>query len=296
MGLNNFMRADGNPKLAMLTMFLGAGSNIVLDPIFIFVFHMGMAGAAYATILSQLVSTIWVIQYFLGKHSKNKLRLHYLKPNLSITKRIVSLGLPGFFLQLANSALNIVLNKSLQNYGGVIAINSMGIINSLQTLLLMPIIGLNQGIQPIISFNYGAKKYDRVKKTSYLAIIIATIIVIIGFIITRVFPNLLISLFNRDPELIEFGSFALKAWFLCLPVIGFQIIASNFFQAIGKSGSAMFLTLTRQVILLIPALLILPLFLGLNGILYAAPFADFFSFLLTGIWYYREMKKWGNNL
>jgi len=290
MGMNNFIRADGNPKIAMLTMFFGAGTNIVLDPIFIYVFKMGMSGAALATIISQFLSASWVILYFVGEKSRHKLKVKYMKLKSSVILKIVSLGLPGCLMQLANSILNAALNKSLIVYGGDIAISGMGIINSIQTILIMPIIGLNQGVQPIISFNYGAEKYDRVKTAANLAIKAATIIVVIGFFIIRLFPKQMISMFNREPELIDFGSYALKSWFLCMPVIGFQIIASNFFQAIGKYKSAMFLTLTRQVILLIPAILIFPRYFGINGLLHAAPFADFFSALLTGIWFTKAMK------
>ncbi|MDF2540395.1 MAG: family efflux transporter [Herbinix sp.] len=293
MGLNNFIRADGNPKLAMFTMFFGAGTNIILDPIFIYVFKMGMAGAAMATILSQFVSTVWVVLYFLGKHSKNKLKLNYMIPNFPIIGKIITLGLPGFALQLANSLLNAVLNKTLLIYGGNVAVSGMGIVNSIQTILIMPIIGLNQGVQPIISFNFGAKKYGRVKQAEKLAIIAATATVVLGFIITRLIPNQLISLFNRDDELLQFGTLAVKAWFLLLPVVGFQIIASNFFQAIGRSKSAMFLTLARQVILLIPAILLFSNLWGLNGLLYAAAFADGVSAVLTGVWFYFGYKKLG---
>lgn len=290
-GMNNFIRADGNPKIAMMTMFLGAGLNIILDPIFIYGFKMGMTGAALATILSQLISSIWVVSYFLGRHSKIKLKLKYMKLHIKIVFSITSLGLPGFLLQLANSLLNVILNRNLFIYGGDIAVSGMGIVNSLQTLLLMPLIGIKQGVQPIISFNFGAKKYDRVKSAVNLALIAATFIVVIGYTITRLFPEQLIGLFNREPELLEFGSFAVQAWFLAIPVVGIQIICSNFFQAIGKSKTAMFLTLTRQVIFLIPALIIFPEFWGIKGLLHAAPFADFFSAIITGIWFYYGIKK-----
>ncbi|MDI6704896.1 MAG: MATE family efflux transporter [Bacillota bacterium] len=285
-GMNNFIRADGNPNIAMLTMFLGAGINTLLDPVFIYVFGMGMAGAALATILAQAISAAWVVTYFIGKRSRNKLRLKYMKPKLHIAVKITSLGLPGFSMQLANSLLNMILNKSLLIYGGDIAVSGMGVINSLQTILLMPITGLNQGVQPIISFNFGARKYGRVKTAEKLAIMVATAIVVTGYIITRLFPTQMIAMFNREPELLKFGSYALVHWFLCLPVIGFQIIAANFFQAIGRPKSSMFLILTRQIILLIPALIIFPRFWGITGLLHAAPFADFFSSLLTGFWFY----------
>lgn len=283
MGLNNLMRADGNPKLAMYTMFLGAGTNIVLDPIFIYGFNMGMAGAAIATVISQLFSFTWVVLYFLGKKSKIKLSLKCLKPKFNVINKIVSFGLPGFSLQIANSLLNLILNKNLQLYGGDIAVSGMGVINSVQTMLIMPIIGLNQGVQPIISYNFGAEKYDRVKSAAKLAVKVATIVVIIGYIITRLFPQQIISMFNREPELLEFGSRALITWFLCLPFVGFQIIGANFFQAIGRYKTSMFLTLTRQVIILIPSIIIFSKIWGIKGLVYAAPFADFLSFLLTAI-------------
>lgn len=290
MGLNNFIRADGNPKLAMYTMFFGAGTNIILDPIFIYGFKMGMAGAAIATILSQLFSFIWVVSYFIGKKCRVKLKLKYMKPDFTVILKIVSLGLPGFSLQIASSLLNLVLNKNLQRYGGDIAVSGMGVINSVQTMIIMPIIGLNQGVQPIISFNFGAEKYDRVKSAAKLAVKAATITISIGFIITRLFPLQIISMFNREPELLKFGNSAIFAWFLCLPLVGFQIIGANFFQAIGRSKTAMFLTLTRQVIILLPAIIIFSKVWGIKGLIYAAPFADFFSFILTGIFYYHGIK------
>lgn len=290
-GMNHFIRADGNPKLAMYTMFLGAGTNIILDPIFIYGFKMGMAGAALATIISQFFSFLWVTSYFIGKHSRNKLKIEYLRLKSNLTGKITTLGLPGFSLQLATSALNAILNKNLVFYGGDIAVSGMGVINSIQTLLIMPIIGLNQGVQPIISYNYGARNYERVKDAAKLAIKAATIIVTFGFIITRLFPVQLISLFNRNTELIKFGKSAIFAWFLCFPVVGFQIVGSNFFQAIGRPKSAMLLTLTRQLILLTPAIIIFPRLWGVEGILYAAPFADFLSFLLTATFFYLGIRK-----
>ncbi len=290
MGLNHFIRADGSPKIAMMTMFIGAGINIVLDPIFIFGFGMGMMGAALATIIAQGVSALWVVLHFLSKHSKAKLQVKNLILDSAIVKKVVSLGLPGFLLQLASSLLNTLLNRNLYIYGGDIAVSGMGVINSIQTLMLMPIIGLNQGVQPIISFNFGAKQFDRVKEAIKLAITVATSIVVVGFIITRLFPELLVSMFNRDAELLVFGTMAISSWFMMLPVVGFQIIAANFFQAIGRSKSAMFLTLTRQIIFLIPAVIFFPQFWGVEGLLYAAPFADLLAAILTGYFFINILK------
>lgn len=290
LGGNHFIRADGSPKIAMMSMFIGAFTNIILDPIFIFGFNMGMAGAALATIIAQAASAIWVTYHFMGKHSKAKLKLKNLVLKSAIVNKIVTLGMPGFLLQLASSLLNTLLNRNLFIYGGDIAVSGMGIVNSVQTLMLMPIIGLNQGVQPIISFNFGAKKFERVKEAVKLAIMSATVIVMIGFLMTRFIPSALVSMFNREADLLAFGTMAIGSWFLMMPVVGFQIIAANFFQAIGRSKSAMFLTLTRQIIFLIPAVLIFPEFWGVQGLLYAAPFADLLAAILTGFFFIRILK------
>lgn len=292
-GMNNFLRADGQPRLAMITMFVGAGTNILLDPLFIYAFDMGMAGAALATILSQALSTVWILAYFLSNRSHHKLQLRYLHLKKDVVFRATALGLPGFLLQASNSLLNVILNKNLLLFGGDIAVSGMGIINSVQTILLMPITGLNQGVSPIISFNFGAKKFDRIKAAEKLAIIAATAIVLSGWILTRLFPVQIVSLFNREPELIRFGSYALKTWFWCLPFIGFQILGANFFQAISRPGSAMVLTLTRQILLLMPAVILFSRIWGMNGILYAAPFADGIATLVTGIWFFFGIRSLG---
>lgn len=295
LGMNNFIRADGNPRIAMWTMFLGAGLNIILDAIFIFGLRLGMTGAALATVLSQLSSFIWVLAYFTGKKSRVRLYLRNLVPQISIVWRIITLGLPGFLLQLANSLLMTILNRNLLAFGGDIAVSGMGVISSLQTIFVLPVIGLRQGVQPIISFNYGARKYGRVKSAAKMAILMATVILLTGYLIIRLFPVQLISLFNRDPELLSFGSMALVTWFLCLPLVGLQVLGANYFQSIGKSMVATFLTLTRQVIFLIPALLIFSDLWGLSGLLYAAPFADFLSSLVTGACFIYSMRKIGRD-
>ncbi|MGE0074218.1 MAG: MATE family efflux transporter [Sphaerochaetaceae bacterium] len=294
MGMNNFLRAAGQPKRAMITMFVGAGINIILDALFIFGFNMGMVGAALATIIAQCVSMIWILSYFLNKKkSRHVITLGSMRLKRAIVASIVALGLPGFLMQLANSVLNVTLNKNLLLYGGDLAVSAMGIVNSVQTMLLMPIIGLNQGVQPIVGFNYGAKKFGRVKTTEALAITVATILVTIGFLVVQLFSMELVSIFTSDAELVEFGSYALRSWFLILPVIGFQVIAANFFQATGRPRSALFLILLRQVILLIPAIVIFPRIWGMPGLVHAAPFADAISSTVTGIWFYFGIKRLG---
>ena len=291
MGMNNFIRSEGNPKIAMFTMLIGAAINTVLDPIFIFIIPWGMRGAAFATILSQAVSAIWVMIYFLRGKSLLKLRMKNLKLKMSYGFQIITLGLAPFAMQIAASVLNFILNKSLGFYGGDIAISGMGIVNSVITLMIMPIFGINQGVQPIIGYNYGAGKYDRVKEAYRLAVIFATIIVIAGWCITRVFPQQLVYLFNKDDtELISFSTFAIRRFLIFLPIIGFQIVSSNYFQAIGKPMYSALLGLSRQVLILIPALLILPRFFGLDGVLSAGPLADLLASVITGIFVIREMR------
>lgn len=290
LGMNNFLRADGFPKMAMATMFAGAGVNIILDPVFIYGFDMGMQGAALATIISQFTSMVWVMFFFFGKRDNHKIYAKNLKIRFWVMVNIISLGIPGFLLQISSSILNAVLNKTLQQYGGDIAVSGMGIINSVQTLLLMPIVGLNQGVQPIVSYNYGAKNFARIKEAMKIAITTASIIVVVGFILTRLFPEQIVRLFNQEEELIKVAAHGVVAWFWMLPVIGFQIVASNFFQAIGRPKSAMLLTLSRQMLILLPAILVLSRLFGSEGILYAAPIADFLSVILTGTWFYFGMK------
>ncbi|AKL96871.1 MATE efflux family protein [Clostridium aceticum] len=293
-GMNNFIRAEGNPKVAMCTMLIGALLNTALDPLFIFVFNWGIRGAALATIISQAVSSAWVLYHFLGGRSTLKIRAANLKLDFEVINKIVALGSAPFAMQIAASFLNVLMNKSLTTYGGDIAISGMGVITSIMTLILMPIFGINQGVQPIIGYNYGARKFDRVKEALKLGILGATIIVMIGFVGTRLFPQQMVAFFNReDAELIAFGTQAIKIFMVFLPMIGFQIVSASYFQAIGKPKQAAFLTLSRQVIFLIPALLILPKIFGLEGVLMAGPLADLLSSILTGIWITMELKNLG---
>ena len=292
MGMNNFIRSEGNPKVAMYTMLIGALINIILDPIFIFVFHWGMRGAALATIISQIVSAIWVLSYFL--RGKSLLKLHkrnlILKP--IVVRGILALGTAPFVMQIAASIQNSIMNTSLATYGGDIAISGMGVVNSIVTLLVMPIFGITQGVQPIIGYNYGAKKYDRVKEAYRLAVIFSTSILIVGWIAIMFFPEQLVSMFNsKDTELMAFGTMAIKRFLMFLPLVGFQVVSSNYFQAVGKSNHSALLGLSRQVLILIPALIILPKFFGLEGVISAGPLADIISTMITGIFIFIEMKK-----
>ena len=290
-GMNHFIRAEGNPKIAMLTMLLGAITNTILDPIFIFILGWGVRGAAWATIISQAASAVWVLSYFLRKKSHLRIEIRNLRLKLAVIRQITAIGSAPFLMQLAASVIGVILNTSLLRYGGDLAISAMGIVNSIAMFFLMPLFGINQGAQPIIGYNYGAEKYDRVKKTLKLAITAATLVALFGFTMMRLFPQSLAGLFSKkDAQLISLSSRAMQIYLMMLPIIGFQIVSANYFQAVGKPKQAMILSLSRQVLLLIPALLILPRLFGLNGVFYAGPVADFGSSVITGTWLFFELR------
>ena len=294
-GMNNFIRGEGNPKIAMMTMLIGAILNTALDPLFIFVFNMGVQGAALATIISQLVSAIWVMSYFIGGRSMLTIKKEYLKLKWPIFKEIVSIGFSPFSMQLAASMVTILLNTNLQKHGGDLATSSMGVIQSVAMIVLMPMFGINQGAQPIIGFNYGAKKYDRVKRTLGFAIIGATSFGLIGFLATQLFPTKIIELFISDKadlsEILGIAVPGIRTYLMMLPIIGFQVASASFFQAIGKPKHSAFLSLSRQVIVLIPILIILPKIYGLRGIWMAGPIADGISSILTAILLFNFLKE-----
>ncbi|MDU4937824.1 MAG: MATE family efflux transporter [Clostridium sp.] len=290
-GLNHSIRSDGSPKIAMLSMLIGAGTNIILDPIFIFVFGMGVRGAAIATVISQVVSTIWILYYFTKGKSNLKIKREYLSLDKAIVLSIFSIGVSPFSMQIAQSVVQVLANNALKTHGGDLAIGAMTIINSVAMIFMMPIFGLNQGSQPIIGYNYGAEKYKRVKQAVKSATIVATIIVSIGWIITQTAPHLLISIFNRDEQLVGIASTGMRIFLFMLPVVGAQVISSNYFQSIGKAKISMFLSLLRQVILLIPCLIILPEIFGLTGVWLAGAVADGLSSLITLIIFFMSVRK-----
>jgi putative MATE family efflux protein len=291
-GMNNFIRGEGNPRVAMLTMLIGAGLNIILDPIFIFVLDMGIRGAALATVLSQTVSSIWVLSYFLGSKSVISISIPALRLRKKAVLRILSIGSAPFIMQLTSSVLNIVLNNQLQRYGGYLAISSVGIIYSILMFILMPIFGLNQGAQPLIGYNFGAGRFDRVKEATRIAMLMASSITCTGFLAAQLFPEALVSFFAPgNQELLEMAVPAMRRFFMMVPLIGFQIVASNYFQATGRPKQAAILSLTRQVLFLIPLILFLPYFFGLQGIWFAPPISDLFSALVTGLFFFTDVRR-----
>ncbi len=297
LGLNNVIRSCGSPKIAMFTMIIGGITNIILDYIFIVPFKMGVAGAAWATIIAQAVSCIWVTAYFFGKSSLLKMKLKNFKLSSYIVWSIVSIGFAPFMLQMAGSLIQFILSKQIvyaySSGESDLVIGVMAVISRVTIILLMPVFGVNQGAQPIIGFNYGARQYDRVKKTLKLAMIVSTVLCVSSFIVIQTMPEVLLGLFisKNDMKAIEIGTHAIRIYCLGFAVVGFQVISSSFFQSIGKAAISMVLSMSRQIILLIPFLLILPRFMGSEGIWIAAPMSDFLAFILSVTMISWEMRK-----
>ena len=292
MMFSNLIRGDGNPKLSAAIMAAGCFMNIVLDAIFIFGFNMGIQGAALATIISQAVSTIWGLTYYLRGKSNVEFKKINLKLDKTIIKTIFAIGMSPFAMQLANSMVQLMFNTSLKVYGGDLAIGAMATISSINMLFVMPAFGFVQGMQPIVGFNYGAKKYDRAKKTLKISLILATVVFIVGALVIQIAPQLLVGAFNKDQELMNITVNGLRKYALAMPIVGISIVGSNFIQSIGKAKMSMLLGLLRQVIVLIPMIMILPNFIGLNGIWLAQPTADIVSAIITGIVLVKEIKKY----
>ena len=290
-GMNNFIRADGSPKTAMATMLISALLNALLAPVFIFWWGWGMKGAALATVVAQAMAAVWVILYFLGKKSFLKIRVRHFRLRRDVVLETMAIGSAPCLMQLAAGFITVLLNLSLARYGGDLAISAIGVVNSIAMLILMPIFGINQGVQPIIGYNYGARQYDRVKQALKLAIYAATAFTVTGFAVVQLFPRSIIELFDAsDQQLIALGARALRIFLMMLPIIGFQVVSSSYFQAVGKPVKAMMLSLSRQVLFLIPAVLILPRFFGLTGAFCAGPTADFLASVVTGILLYFELR------
>ncbi len=282
-GLNAVIRGEGNPRVAMLTLLIGVILNVILAPLFIFGFGWGMRGAGLATVLSQAVSALWVLLYFTS--GKSLLRLHAgnLRLSLPVCASILAIGSPPFLMQMAASVMNSLLNNQLWVYGGDVAISVMGVIYAVAMMVFMPIFGITQGAQPIVGYNYGARQFGRVKRTWQLAVLAATAIAVAGFLVMMFFPAQVIGLFAPgDEELLAVGCRAMRLAVIVLPVVGFQIVSASYFQAVGKPKQATLLMLSRQVLLLIPAVLILPGFLGLDGVWLALPLSDLLASLITG--------------
>ena len=289
--LNSTVRADGNPKMSSITMVIGCGANIILDYLFIFVLNLGVKGAALATIISQAITFFIILYYYTAGNSNLKLKIENFKLKKHLVTMTFVIGIAPFATQIANSLVQVIANNALKTYGSDLAIGAMTVISSLNIIFMMPIFGINQGCQPIIGFNYGAKKYERAKEAFKYATIAACVICIIGFISIQCFPTQIISLFNNDPELTTLAIKGIRIYLLMMPVVGINIVATSYYQSIGKAKISMFVSLLRQVILLIPFTIILPKFIGLDGVWAAGACADSLSVIITLILLKKEFKQ-----
>lgn len=294
---NNMMRASGYPQKAMITMLISVISNIILAPVFIYYLDWGIKGAATATFIAMVIGFIFVMHHFLTPSSFIKLRRKYLKLNKNIIWSITSIGMSPFLMQLTASVVVFLIIGQLKAvagktdpHSGDMAIGAYTLANTLVTLIVMIVIGLTQGMQPIVGYNYGAKNYARVKETLICTVKAGTIITTFGFILGVFFPHFFISLFGPGQELAAKSAEALRLVVLCFPFVGFQIVVANFFQSIGMAGKAIFLSLTRQALFLVPMLFILPQYLGLDGVWLSMPVADFMAVITTLVLFIMQLK------
>ncbi len=287
-GLNNVMRATGYPKKAMLTSMVTVVCNVILAPVFIFRFGWGIRGAAMATVISQFIGMIWVVSHFLQKTSIVRLQPDFWKMKKRIIGSIFSIGMSPFLMNVTACVIVIIVNNSLQRYGGDMAIGAYGIMNRLLVLYVMIVLGLTMGMQPIVGYNFGAQKYERVKATLRLSIITGVCITSTGFVVCELFPHAVSALFTNDGQLIDMASRGVRIGIAMFPLVGAQIVIGNFFQSIGKAKISIFLSLTRQLLYLLPGLIILPRYMGLDGIWTSMPVSDFFAFVTAAValWIY----------
>jgi putative MATE family efflux protein len=279
--VNNVVRAEGNARVAMMTMIMSSVLNIIFTPIFMFGFDMGMKGAAYGTVLAQGITAVYLYLYFVTGKSSLSIRLRYLKPQPALIGEILAVGSSAFVRQGSASVMLIVANNLLVYYGGDLAIAVLGIIHRVMMFTLMPILGVVQGMLPLVGFNYGAKQKLRVNESITLAIKVSTAIALCAFLLVMAVPRPLMMIFTADPEAIAMGQNALRIMFALSVTVGLQMVTGGVFQALGKARAAFVISMARQVLFLIPLLIILPKFFDLTGIWLAFPLADLFSFVLA---------------
>lgn len=296
-GFSNMARTDGNPSLSMYSMLVGAVLNTILDPIYIFVFHWGVVGAAIATITSQIISAVVLVVYFLKKGNM-RLKKKNLQLDKRICKAVMSLGISSGITQIASTILQIVLNNSLVFYGdqttvgGDVALSAMGIVSKISMILVSFCIGIGIGSQPILGFNKGAGNLERIRQTYLRAVSIATMFSVLGCLVCQLFPNQILALFgSADGNFTDFAVKCLRIYMIGVFTAGFQVVSTSYFQATGQPLKASILSMLRQLLILIPMVLILPVFFGLDGILYAGPVADLSSAVVVALFAGHELKK-----
>lgn len=291
LGLNSVLRSAGHPRKAMAATIATVLINTALDPLFIFVFDWGIQGAAIATILAQVFSLLWLI-YLFG--NTNEL-IHFHKRIFRLKKKIVldslAIGLSPFLMNLAATFVVILINLGLKEHSGDLAIGAYGIVNRIAFLFLMIVMGINQGMQPIAGYNFGAKLYPRVNQVLKLTICFATAVTTTGFLIGEFLPRYAVALFTKDEELIGLAVEGLRIVMIFFPIVGFQMVTSNFFQSIGMASKAIFLSMTRQLLFLIPLLIILPRFYGVYGVWFSMPVADLVASIISAVMLILQFRK-----
>lgn len=282
-GMNSYITSQGFAKMAMFTTLIGAGLNIVLDPVFIFVFKMGVRGAALATIISQAVSAVWVTKFLIGKKTVLRLRKKNLRIRMAVIGPIMALGISPFIMQATESLISVCFNTSLLKYGGDVAVGSMTILSSVMQFAMMPLQGLSQGMQPIASYNYGAKNMERVRKAFRITLITCLVYTTIMWLAVEIKPDLFAIMFTTEEDLIAYSSWALRIYMGSICLFGAQIACQQTFVALGKAVHSLFLAILRKIILLIPLIYILPAFIADKdfAVFLAEPIADFWAVVST---------------
>lgn len=293
--LNSCIRGEGNPKLAARMMITSCILNLILDPIFIFRFDMGIKGAALGTVICQLFIFTWSTYYFTLGKSNLKLKLKNIRLNNKLIKLILAIAMTPFFMEIAAGSIHLVTNKILKIYGGDLSIGAMTAVTSISLMFLMPIFGLSQGMQTIIAYNHGAKQPKRARQTLLLGILYGTIILTIGFILINLFPKVFVGIFTKDETLMEMAVEGISINLITLPIVGVSVLGSVYFQSVGEAKKSIFLSLLRQVIILIPVIIITPKVYGLKGVWASQPIADFLAMFIVGLFLYKEFKKYKMN-
>ena len=291
LGLNAVLRSSGNPRMAMIITLTSVVLNCILNPIFIFVLDFGIKGSAWATVIAQVISLSWQIVIFSKKDRLLHFKKSIFKLRSELIKGIVSIGMSPFLMNICSCLIVILINRGLKEHGGDLAIGAYGIVNRVAMLFIMIVLGLNQGMQPIAGYNFGAKLYDRVLSVTKMTIWFAIGVTTFGFIVCELFPAFISGFFTTDLELIRESVSGLRIVFIVFPVVGFQSVSSNFFLSIGMSKKAIFLSLTRQVLFLIPLLIILPQFWGVFGVWVSMPIADLIATIVTAVLLFNQFKK-----
>ena len=273
-GLNGYINAQGFPRIGMATTLIGAVINIILDPVFIFALDMGVGGAALATVISQVVSALWVMQFLTGRRAILRLRREHIRIQPARTIRIMKLGLPGFVMQGTNSLVQIVCNTQLQMAGGDLYVGVMTVINSVREILSLPVGGISSGAQPVLGYNYGAKRFDRVREGIRFMSLLGVIYTAAAWILVMLFPAPLLALFGCDADTIQIGAKMMNIYFFGFVFMSFQFVGQSTFQGLGKARKAIFFSLFRKVVIVVPLTILLPRYFGVAGVFLAEPISN----------------------